>query len=599
MKTLKSMLAVATAVGLATAVQAVQDKDVSTGFEKLSQGDTVTTGVKDNSNGYSYFYFTGSNDDDNESTIVAFEDNESPVARPKGVSRFTDADSTARTNALQVSTGTDPLLRTFLPAPGSNGGTPSKSPIEEVTYIDTLVQFTVTPSTDNVTPGEDDKLMIYLKESIVSNNTDVASDGTDAESGEPASTPPVTNLVVLAGFHGAEGVVSYEYNVMNPGLTVVPGKWYRLTVKVIPDVTLYFDEETEEYAHADSSHVGFSVYIDGTQCVFDKMIYDETIETEDAPGYLYIDSVYNSEANGAQIDNKEILLSLLAENDYKSLNNSGQPALCAVGFAGEGMVDDLVYTTSDPFASTVDFTLAFGADNTISSVEYTVGGTEGTIQNRTFEDVVVGSLVEIKDIGFADGYEFDKYTLAGVTQEATTTEGSIATFKINDDATGNVSLTIVAKEKAATYPTYVADADDTVKGNYDTWLGGVSGIAAGGDASGYENQFLLNQAASTTIADNALVIKSITENTNGGWDIVIGCSVEGVGLSTTEGENAQVCNGYLAVSYTSDLSGSWTKENINVEAGTETGTVKVNVNKNGAKFMKVSLETTKTSTTQE
>lgn len=592
MKTLKSMLAVATAVGLATAVQAVQDKYVSTGFEKLDQGDPVTTGVKDNSNGDSYFYFAGSNDDDNESTIVAFEDNGSPVARPKGVSRFTDADSTARTNALQVSTGTDPLLRTFLPAPISNSGTLSQSPIEEVTYIDTLVQFTVTPSTDNVTPGEDDKLMIYLKESIVSNNTDVASDGTDAESGEPASTPPVTNLVVLAGFHGAEGVVSYEYNVMNPGLSVVPGKWYRLTVKVIPDVTLYVDEETKEYAHADLSHVGFSVYIDGIQCVFDKMIYDETIETEDAPGYLYIDSVYNSEANGAQIDNKAILLSLLAENG-KSLNDSNQPVLYAVGFAGEGMVDDLVYTTSDPFASTVDFTLAFGADNTISSVEYTVGETVGTIQNRTFEDVVVGSLVEIKDIGFADGYEFDKFTLAGVTQEATTTDGSVATFKINDDATGNVSLTIVAKEKAATYPTYVDTNDTTSASKYVAWLEDVSGIAAGGDASAYEKQFLLNQAISKAIADNALVIKSITENANGGWDIVIGCSVEGVGLSTPAGENAQVCNGYLAVSYTSDLSGTWTTENINVTAGTEDGTVKVNVNKSGAKFMKVSLKAAK------
>lgn len=591
------MLAVATAVGLATAVQAVQDKDVSTGFEKLNQGDKVTTGVLDNSNGYSYFYFAGDNDDDNESAIVAFEDNASPVARPKGASRFTGADSTARANALQVSTGTDPLLRTFLAAPTKeSGNAPAKSPIAEETYIDTLVQFTVTPSTDNVIPGEDDKLMIYLKESPV-------SDSTESENGGTASTSMKTNLVVLAGFHGTEGVAPNEYIVVNSGLSVVPGKWYRLTVKVIPDITLCVDETQEGgYAHADSSHVGFSVYIDGALCKFNKATYEtwtgEDYPPYDHPSWLYFDSVYNSDSLSYQIDGGMILLSLLAENS-KSMMDDGQPALCAVGFAGEGMVDDLVYTTSEPFASTVDFTLAFGADNTISSVEYTVGGTEGTIQNRTFEDVVVGSLVEITSLSFMENYELDKYTLAGVTREATT-EGSVATFKINDSATGNVSLTIVAKEKAATYPTYVAGADDTVKGNYDSWLAdSTKGGVSGADVANAENQFLLNVAADAEIANAALVIKSITENANGGWDIVIGCSISDVELSTASGENAQVCNGYLAVSYTSDLSGIWTKENINVEAGAETGTVKVNVNKDGAKFMKVSLETTKVPTAQE
>ena len=54
MKTLKFMLAAATAIGLASATQA--DQYNTTGFEKLTVGDPVTTGVQDNRSGYSYFY---------------------------------------------------------------------------------------------------------------------------------------------------------------------------------------------------------------------------------------------------------------------------------------------------------------------------------------------------------------------------------------------------------------------------------------------------------------------------------------------------------------------------------------------------------------
>ena len=59
MKTLKFMLAAATAIGLASATQA--DQYNTTGFEKLAVGTNVTTGVQDNRSGYSYFYYAGAN----------------------------------------------------------------------------------------------------------------------------------------------------------------------------------------------------------------------------------------------------------------------------------------------------------------------------------------------------------------------------------------------------------------------------------------------------------------------------------------------------------------------------------------------------------
>ena len=45
MKKLKFMLAAATAIGLASATQAAVDTYASTGFEKLTVGTNVTTGV--------------------------------------------------------------------------------------------------------------------------------------------------------------------------------------------------------------------------------------------------------------------------------------------------------------------------------------------------------------------------------------------------------------------------------------------------------------------------------------------------------------------------------------------------------------------------
>lgn len=558
------MLAVATAVGLATAIQAANQQPTSTGFEKLPKNTRVVTGLTDelNSDGHvmgdkpSYFFYAGSNSDDNESMIVEFTQADCDATdgkRPTGVAKFT-GDDAKREKALQVSTGTDPLFRTF----GQVSSTSMvEQPVGRDMYIDTLVQFTVTPHDDTVVPNADDKLMIYLKETKTVNDNCI--------------TNCSTNLVVLAGKYGAENVLSTnEYSLTHNDVVINPGEWYRLTVKVIPNI--FNDDFSNDLG---GPCVGFQILIDSIACsVAGEVIYDDDES--------FID--YLSDDAAELTSNNQLILPLKVGN-----------ALRGVGFAGEGKVDDFIYTATDPAATVVNFTLTYDT-NKIDGVTFVINGVDKNAM-ELIEDVETNAIVKVTSIQFKEGFAFGAITPVGMTQTATGDAGINAMFTF-DNGVKNASLYVTAIA-AATYPTYVADADDTVKGNYDTWLGGVSGIAAGGDASGYENQFLLNQAASTTIADNALVIKSITENTNGGWDIVIGCSVEGVGLSTTEGENAQVCNGYLAVSYTSDLSGSWTKENINVTTGTEAGTVKVNVNKSGAKFMKVSLETTKTSTTQE
>lgn len=550
MKTLKFMLAAATAIGIASVAQAGQNRNASTGFEKLPQGTKVITGIIDNKTGdsdiSSYFCYAGANVDDNESEIVAFTDNATPVTRPSGITKFDGADATSRANALQVSTGTDPLLRTFRPV--ANSAPQAGEEFTTSTYIDTLVQFTVTPSSDTVKPGNNDKLMIYLKETVE----------TDSEGIPTGKT--VTNLVVMAGYLSAgPKVTPTEFKLVTKA--VMPGTWYRLTVEAVPAVV---DATWLPGA------IGFRIKLDNAPL----HTADETYAEDDE----IIGMVAESEKVGGEITEGKVFLSLLA----------GKVDACtlqAVGFAGEGLVDDLVVTDVNPEVRTVNFTLAYDADK-VTAIEYTIGDTLYWQTDKLVEEVAENSVITINSITYVDGYEFDSFTTTGLTAAGDNK------FTVNGDAAA--SLTINAKASAsAGYPEYIPTEDATVKGLYDAWKANVAGD---GDVSAAQNQFLLNTAAANTAAggDATLKITSIAQNANGGWDIVVGCTVEGVKL-TGSVDSYQVCNGYLAIEYASELgAAAWTKENIAVSAvDTEAGTVTVNVNKPEAKFLKAELSLTK------
>lgn len=563
MKTLKFMLAAATAIGIASVAQAGQNRNASTGFEKLPQGTKVITGIIDNKTGdsdiSSYFCYAGANVDDNESEIVAFTDNATPVTRPSGITKFDGADATSRANALQVSTGTDPLLRTFRPV--ANSAPQAGEEITTSTYIDTLVQFTVTPSTDTVPPGDDDKLMIYLKETAT---TTTGDDGV-------AVVTTATNLVVKGGYlESAASASQKEYVVQN--IPVEPGVWYRLTVEAIPASVVNKDMGPQ------LGLMVFRVKINGVDCVFGG----DTINTSDQNVVVFF---MQNEKLFQAIGTRQVVLSLKAATSSTSKN-----ALQAVGFAGEGLVDDLVITDVDPAVRTVNFTLAFD-ENKVTAIEYTIGEVPYWQTDKLVEEVAERSVITINSVTYADGYEFDSFTTTGLTAAGDNK------FTVNGDAAA--SLTINAKSSAsAGYPEYIPAEDATVKGLYDAWKANVAGE---GDVSAAQNQFLLNTTASNEAAagDATLKITSIAQNANGGWDIVVGCTVEGVKL-TGSVDSYQVCNGYLAIEYASELgAAAWTKENIAVSAvDAEAGTVTVNVNKPEAKFLKAELSLTKAPTVE-
>lgn len=565
MKTLKFMLAAATAIGIASVAQAVQYKGASTGFEKLELGTKVITGTRDNmvspTDTDSYFCYVGENVDDNESEIVAFTDNATSVTRPTGVAKFDGADKTSRANALQVSTGTAPLLRTFAPVAGS--APQDGEDITATTYVDTLVQFTVTPSSDTVTPGDDDKLMIYLKETAT---TTPGDDGVEV-------VTTSTNLVVKGGYlESAASASQKEYAVQN--IPVEPGVWYRLTVEAIPASVV---------SQTMGSQLGlmvFRVKINGVDCVFGG----DTINTSDQNVLAFF---MQNQGLFQAIGTRQVVLSLKAATSSTSKN-----ALQAVGFAGEGLVDDLVITTTDPAAKVVNFTL--NLDENVSAVEYTVNGE--TQYGTEVEDLVAGAKILITSISYAEGFGFGSYASVGLTGSL---DGVAGTGSFTVDGGVEASLTITAKASAsAGYPEYIPAEDATVKGLYDAWKENVAGE---GDVNVAQNQFLLNTAASNEAAagDATLKITSIAQNANGGWDIVVGCTVEGVKL-TGSVDSYQVCNGYLAIEYASELgAAAWTKENIAVSAvDAEAGTVTVNVNKPEAKFLKAELSLTKAPTVE-
>lgn len=226
-------------------------------------------------------------------------------------------------------------------------------------YVDTLVQFT--PTEDGKAPAVDpaDQMAIWL----------------NVDSSNPEA--PVTNLCILAATVDKSLTgVARTFTVPNKaqdaaGIDVVPGQWYRLTVKTYADLT------------AGECIPGFQLYIDGklvktdTQCISDDLI--EVLEMYDEVG-IPVDQIKAGSA--------------FASLWTLGLEGSGSPEspmFQGVGFKGSGAIDDLSLTTKVPniFEATgsVDFTLTWDAN--VSAVSYTIGSDTFTIEALTTGSMTV------------------------------------------------------------------------------------------------------------------------------------------------------------------------------------------------------------------
>jgi hypothetical protein len=267
-------------------------------------------------------------------------------------------------NALKVNTGTEPLLRAIDYSTAANAVELDKSKAEEKINsldIDTMVQFTVTPELDTVMPGlinpelkdedgnlvlenniKDDKLLIYLQEKTVGETKSNV-----LKVWASLYTPAQSGRVEIpATFKPQEVTIANE-------ITVQPNTWYRLQVstKIDSDGVVYFE-----------------IMLDGTK------LYTET-------------SLYSS-----------------GGDKFPSLLGNKSTTLTYVGFAGEGLVDDLVVSRELDAPSSVDFTLALGEG--VSAVKFTIGEVSYTLDaettEMTIEDLDLNSEAEIIEVKYAE-----------------------------------------------------------------------------------------------------------------------------------------------------------------------------------------------------
>ena len=348
------------AAAIAASAAAFADPINSIGFAGYDLGATFTTGQaeKDESGNdkaatYGYFCFLGGESD----SSVVTNDNPSTTKHTAAFAEATD------TKYLALDTEGGTLWRSintlsYYPI-GENDAVYSNGTARAVaatgTYLDTLVQFTVTED-EAPTVGENDKLAIWLQ----------AGEGT-------------TNLMVKAGYYDDTGTFipgGKEFTLT--GKTIEPGVWYRLTVKVMDDIFI---------TNEDIKNPAFTISIDGDPLNATEATIHATA-VADSLGELLTSEMKTQIANGL------VFLGL----------GEGTPGVATtlqgVGFQGTGAVDEIVWTDDDPFpaASTVAFTLTWTAGE-VASVSYTIDGTTTSVADltsgTTSVDVAPGTVVTV------------------------------------------------------------------------------------------------------------------------------------------------------------------------------------------------------------
>ena len=371
MKQLKFMLAAVTAISLATASQANDDYN-STNFEDYPEGQFVGgEGWEVPSENYSAIVNGGA----------------------AGAASYTKYGSDASTHkqALYVETAAEPLLRYIKTNLNKDGALPQEVSSNAKVYIDTMVQFTVTPDGEEPTPGVDDKLMLYAK----------AVDGN-------------TTLFVIASSVNYDAAECSPVHI-NTGCQVEKDKWYRLTVEASARVLEDWEEGTQNINL-------FKIWLDGNPLSMSDPLIAIAGEEED--------------------DLKKIFPSIKGVMSLDEEGKSLPATISSVGFAGEGMVDDLVLTNDDPFEpTTVDFTFTWTTAG-ISAVKYAIGdATEYTDlgENKKLTDLDPDDIIKIQitpDDWYAVKEDADlEYT---ASEKAADLDDLVTKLTSKEDDKGNV-----------------------------------------------------------------------------------------------------------------------------------------------------------------
>lgn len=308
----------------------------------------------------------------------------------------------------------NPILRNVNPEDGVNVGNAAQDVSTNPVFFDSVVQFTAT----DVRPQVD-----------VATNKDKLSvwlyaSPENLEEGAFEETEAKTNLVITAGYRDGGSLVQKDYLT---GVKIAPETWHRLTIKSFI---------------ADSGYLVFNVFIDG-------------------------------QSEPISVDGVTDFLSLVPVNDaIEDIKLQG------VAFDGKGAVDDIVFTTTNPFAVatyTVSTTIN-DKDGAAYTKQYSVdGGASYTdfVANDSspfVKDLLI--LQSVQNITFkflvCPGYKVEgatKTTQTGVVEEEIWSywEKQIAVSSISfTDNVGAITLNVVLAEEV-TYPTVKPNGDSTTQ----------------------------------------------------------------------------------------------------------------------------------------
>ena len=525
------------------------------GFEGYNLGETFGNGKGETNEAGTgnFFYFEGDAGVSNNSSVVT---NESP-STTKRTAFFAAAENTDKYLALDTEGGTfwrglSNTVQTETPVAGGdpivNYNLGAAQPVKNTgTYLDTLVQFTVTED-DAPTTTADDKLAIWL--GVVTN-----------AQGEVTGT----NLMVRAKAWVLEGGQPYgsttDFVVANS--PVEAGEWYRLTVKAVPTT---INPSSGFFIPA------FQIYIDGNAVAATTSQISTAAQEAFAGNDLWLEGM-------ASLATANQLFPSLAEN----IGQLADVTLQGVGFQGTGAVDEIVWTEDDLFPAggptVVDYTFTLTLDANVTGAEVTTNGAAVVFDNGTAQ-ILAGTTVSIAEPTFAQGYQLNTIT---------TNETAVVspTFPITFTMDAAMTVEITSELIPATYPTYVGE-DAALKTQYDAWKQAVGFDDS--STSTHANQFLLNVDEETAVGDDALQIDSITE-VQGGWKIVVSTTVSGAALSTGTESFTASYNGYLTVLAADTLEGLSSATGVAYPVtAIEGGKVEITVT--AGKFMKVQLTTT-------
>lgn len=173
----------------------------------------------------------------------------------------------------------------------------------EGTFFDSMVKFTYCDEDATIPTGSNAKLMVWVKE-------------TEAE----GATAGSTNLMITAGyFADTEGKIdtkNYDCGPISGYGIAGADDWARLTIKAIGDIT-----ESDSFP-------GFNVFVNAKLA---RVIKDKAIGVE-----------------GSKADSLTRVANEMKKGDYlfPSIIQDMEAQLTGVGFAGQGAIDNIAFTTS-------------------------------------------------------------------------------------------------------------------------------------------------------------------------------------------------------------------------------------------------------------